>query len=216
MSKITGIKDLDYLVMSKMGDRDLFSFCKVNKHINTLCKNETFWRNRFVSRFGLHASEYKPQNRSWRTHYLKVVADLDLESPWSFFDDISWTINRDPKDIDFLGSKLIPLERASEKQVHRYWMLELGKEITISYPADRWGDFSDVVKTYKSTKEFTPHEVLKLVYQFYHSPAKIGVEPEKDTEEEEDEKIRLNIMGILIYFEGFRNIDGVYHLMLGS
>jgi hypothetical protein len=47
----TGSKDIDLIVLSKLNDEDLLNACQTNKAINKACKNESFWKSRFISEF---------------------------------------------------------------------------------------------------------------------------------------------------------------------
>lgn len=96
---LTGLKDLNLTIMMELDDRDLLSLCSTNKEIYNLCNNETFWRKRFIKRFGKTAAEYKPADRKWKNHYMKVVIDLDMFSrdPWQSLRYIQWS----PKGAKF-------------------------------------------------------------------------------------------------------------------
>ncbi len=67
---ITGIKDVDLIILSKLSDKDLLSFCNVDKYANEICKNEMFWKNRILEKFG---NIKKDDKRTWRDLYLKIV-----------------------------------------------------------------------------------------------------------------------------------------------
>ena len=137
------IKDTDLIILSKLDDKDLFSTCLVNKAANKLCNNEDFWRNRFVSKYGELAAKYKPVNRSWRNHYLKVIIDLEkFPNPVDFLSHILWGSEgiensfyiekpRDMfKDMIKAGTKRTknwtPLSKAPEWVTTNLWLLKLG------------------------------------------------------------------------------------------
>jgi hypothetical protein len=67
---IVGIKDVDLLILEKLNDKDLLSFCSVDKYANDLCKNEMFWKRRVFEKFG---NIKKDVNRTWRNLYLSIV-----------------------------------------------------------------------------------------------------------------------------------------------
>ena len=71
---LTGQKDADLIILSNLDDRSLLSFCSTSQYGRTLCQNETFWRNRFLNKFGKH---FKSPNRTWKDFYLKVVYYFD-------------------------------------------------------------------------------------------------------------------------------------------
>ena len=76
---LTGRKDTDILILEQMGDRDLFNYCLTNKTSAALCRDETFWRNRFLKKFSpeREALNLKPRNTSWKNYYMKTVVDTE-------------------------------------------------------------------------------------------------------------------------------------------
>lgn len=211
---LSGIKDLDFKILAELDDRDLFSFCLADLKINELLKGDPhFWRNRFYSRFGPDLD--KPVERSWRNHYLKVVYDL-TKCEKDFFKWITWDISLKinwPRNSDFDTC---------------YRFLELGKEITIYYPIDRYQEMDFIERKYKSDKHFTPEKIFNLVYEFYQEPItvqELEKMQEEDIEEAEDYTVedaragkvkRLDLMGSLTFFEGFDDFNDGLILRLGS
>ncbi len=221
---LSGIKDVDLKILSELNDRDLFSFCLADKAVNKMCKDENFWRNRFVSRFG---QIEKPDN--WRNYYLKVVSILDKysKSPWNFFDEISWMIGKDPKEITYNSLRL---NKMPEHITIPFKFLELGKEVKLYFPIDRYGELDYEERVYKSERNFTPEQVVTLVYNFYQEPITKeeyekmveedieGID-EYSTEDVQDKKVKhIDLMHSLIFFEGFDKFDleDGYVLKLGS
>ena len=51
MNKFTGNKDVDFIILNKLNDIDLSKVCQVNKYANSLCDDDTFWRNRIKDRY---------------------------------------------------------------------------------------------------------------------------------------------------------------------
>ncbi len=219
---LSGIKDVDLKILSELNDRDLFSFCLVDKTVNKMCKDENFWRNRFVSRFG---QIEKPDN--WRNYYLKVISILDeySENPWKFFDKISWMIGKDPKEITYNNLRL---NKMPEHITIPFKFLELGKEVKLYFPRDRYAEMDYEKRVYKSERNFTPEQVLTFVYNFYQEPItekEYEAMVEEEAEHIEDytlqdvqnkKVLHIDLMGSLIFFEGFINRHGGYILNLGS
>jgi len=229
----------------RFDDKGLLSFCQTSSLGRELCKDERFWELRFINKFGNIASKYKPETRSWRNHYLKVITDLDVYSkdPWKIFDIISWDISNEADmetvmvlDKDILGGESLKIHRikdASENIKNVYWLSNLGKEVKIAYPQDRYQDLEPVIKTYKSEKGFTPAEVLKLIFEYYDSPiTKQELQELQDQDvdyaneytleaAEMEEVTRYDIIEGLSFFEGFAEINqdeykNVKFLRLGS
>ncbi len=71
---LTRIKDVDKKILMELDDKSLLEFCKTGKYGNQLCKDEIFWKNRFINRFG---RADKNQGKSWKDFYLNMVYYLD-------------------------------------------------------------------------------------------------------------------------------------------
>ena len=77
----TGNKDADRIVLSQLDDYDLANACASNKHLNEICRDETFWRNRTLRRFGSYLGniseikEYMKASRftSWKKYYIYLI-----------------------------------------------------------------------------------------------------------------------------------------------
>lgn len=65
------IRDVDLKILSELNDENLFNVCLTNRYTRWLCNNETFWRDRFYSRFGKDAPG--PINRKWKNYYLLII-----------------------------------------------------------------------------------------------------------------------------------------------
>jgi hypothetical protein len=48
MNVLSGNKDTDFIILQKLNDDELGKVCKVNKYVNSLCKDETFWMQRLL------------------------------------------------------------------------------------------------------------------------------------------------------------------------
>lgn len=94
---LTGQKDADLLIMSNLDDETLLSFCLANRSANLLCKEESFWRNRFIKKYGIPSFPVT----SWRRVYLKSVNYLSKEE---IDYDVLYNIvkNKEYKDIDLI------------------------------------------------------------------------------------------------------------------
>src|SRR5579883_2736487 len=68
---LSGIRDVDLQILTNLNDHDLFSICQIkNKYINSLCNNESFWRNRFLDKYG---KNFKYEGRTWKDFYFKLA-----------------------------------------------------------------------------------------------------------------------------------------------
>lgn len=143
MKAFTGIKDVDLTILSNLNDKDLLNVCSTNKYVYDICKREdSFWKNRFIKRFGKHASEYKPEERTWKNHYMQTIIDLDKykNDPMKFLNNIYWrgsvenSFYLTKKDTGFLtrlDGGLKPFLEAPEWIMTNFWLLDLGEEIKI-------------------------------------------------------------------------------------
>jgi len=71
--KLTEKKDVDLIILSKLDDKSLFSFCISNpkdEYLKKLCGDESFWRNRLKNNF----PDFKTtEKRNWKQTYLALV-----------------------------------------------------------------------------------------------------------------------------------------------
>jgi hypothetical protein len=68
----TGMKDVDYLILKELEDKDLLNMCQTNKYLNSLC-NEEFWRQRFLSKFSNSPNYVKRAGITWAQLYKNAV-----------------------------------------------------------------------------------------------------------------------------------------------
>lgn len=157
------IRDTDLFILSKLDDKDLFSTCLVNKAANKLCNDENFWRNRFLSKYGEMAAKYKPENRSWKKHYLQVVIDLEkFPKPVDFLSYILWGSEgiensfyiENPKELFYVPvRKWIPLSKAPEWVMNNLWLSNL-KDVKVKI-------FNNMGSEIVELKELAPIELFK-------------------------------------------------------
>ena len=133
---LTGFRDTDFLIMEKLDDKSLLNLCLTNKRASVLCREQNFWKRRFVSKFGETAAKYKPEQRSWKNHYLKVIIDLDRfsENPVDFLNYIVWG-NEGAKNSHFVnygesiingGIDVSPFLDSPEWVMNNFYLLDLG------------------------------------------------------------------------------------------
>ena len=68
------IKDVDFIIMMELNDKDLYNLCQINKYGKKLCSNEDFWRNRLWKYYG---KIYPEEGQKWKEFYLKLVYYMD-------------------------------------------------------------------------------------------------------------------------------------------
>lgn len=166
MKTFSGIRDVDAKILQNLSDKDLVSVCLTNKYANSVCELNSFWRDRYISTFGQHASEYKPEDRSWKNQYLQTLIDLNsLGNPVSFFDNILWDIKNGTKDSYFVVREqgglqniieLIPFSEGPEWFMNYFWLKKMNIKINLGG--------GRVNKEYKNV---TPKEILEKISQEY-------------------------------------------------
>ena len=75
------LKDIDFEILAKLNDRDLGKLCSTDKYFRNLCKNDTFWRNRVIGRFGkylggvesLHKYFSDSKLKTCREYYVSII-----------------------------------------------------------------------------------------------------------------------------------------------
>lgn len=65
---LTGINDIDRIILFKLDDKSLLNFCETNEYTQELC-NDSMWENRYLKTFG--ELPYKPKSETWKEVYLK-------------------------------------------------------------------------------------------------------------------------------------------------
>lgn len=80
---LTGIKDLDFIILQNISDQDLGNFCRMNKEARKLCTDDTFWRNRTINRFSsvipheILIKNKESNFKTWREYYINLVDFLE-------------------------------------------------------------------------------------------------------------------------------------------
>ena len=70
---LTGNRNVDMLILSKLEDVDLVNVCKVNKIANDLCNDQGFWMNKILNKFpevGLKTLKRYKRDRTWSEYYI--------------------------------------------------------------------------------------------------------------------------------------------------
>ena len=126
-------KDLAHKIMMELSNSDLVKVCATNKRMYEICNNyPSFWRNKLIKDYGEHAVEYKPDNRSWKTHYMRVFIDLQKykADPAKFLYNIFWKNDIDDSYfIDYDNQKFTLLKEAPEWVMNNLLLLNID-EIT--------------------------------------------------------------------------------------
>jgi hypothetical protein len=77
MSKLSGIKDVDREILSKLDDKELLKTCSINKYTwNTVC-DDAFLRRRLTIKYP-KIEQYKKKEESWKSFFLKAIHYIAL------------------------------------------------------------------------------------------------------------------------------------------
>ena len=176
MKGFSGIVDVDLKILENLEDKDLFQACSVNRELFRICNKEpTFWKNRFVKKYGVHASQYKPADRSWKNHYMKVFIDLQKykSNPIKFLDNIIWGGSvEDSLYIDSIKNVYYSLSQAPEEIITNFWLLDLGKFRLLNFDDEYYTTYSHITPA-----EFLPKIPLDpypLIFGFREDPTEPG------------------------------------------
>ena len=93
MKTLSGIKDVDSIIINQLNDYELGKVSQVNKYVNSICNDDTFWRNRTFEKFGNRLKELdidiRDYNKSnWREYYVllstivkQIGKHIDMDVP---------------------------------------------------------------------------------------------------------------------------------------
>ena len=80
---LTGIKDLDHIILNKLDDKDLVNVCQTNKKADEICNDQAFWLNRIKTKFPELTmdmlNKYK-RGRTWSDYYIKDLIQIKPRS----------------------------------------------------------------------------------------------------------------------------------------
>jgi hypothetical protein len=164
----TNIKDVDLKILSELDDKSLFRACRTNKYLFRICNAEpNFWRNRYIAKYGEMATKYKPEDRSWKNHYMQTVIDLDRfkKDPVNFLDYIAWGGSIENSYFLYQG-EVIPFLKAPEWVMTNFWLLDLG-ELKIDLP-------DGYLLGYTNYFHLKPYELLPKLFR---RPYIVGLGP---------------------------------------
>ena len=72
MSKLSGIRDLDREILSKIDDREVLKVCSIDKYTwNTIC-DDLFLNRRLIAKYP-EIEQYKMKDESWKSFFLRSI-----------------------------------------------------------------------------------------------------------------------------------------------
>lgn len=114
MERLTGNKQTDFLILKKLTDYELTRVCQVNKYVNSLCQDDTFWLNRILKNYPLTVDDIKrikitleftshKELYIWLNESYPVIQNADTLIP-----AINESLIVNNKVIDMLSKKKFP------------------------------------------------------------------------------------------------------------
>jgi hypothetical protein len=73
---LSGLKDIDLKIIQGLDDNELGKVCQVNKYVNSLCNDESFWLQRILNNFKTLNSE--------ETNRMKVFLGFSYRELYKF------------------------------------------------------------------------------------------------------------------------------------
>ena len=177
MKGFSGIADVDLKILENLEDKDLFQACSVNQELFRICNKEpSFWKNRFIKKYGVHASQYKPADRSWKNHYIQTFLYLQKykPNPIKFLDNVIWKGNvENSYYLDRENGKYVPISQAPEEIQTNFWLLNLGKFRLLNFDDEYYHTYSNITPS-----EFLPKLELRpgdiVILGFKEDPTEPG------------------------------------------
>jgi hypothetical protein len=186
---LTGNKDVDTLILTRLDDQSLFNACETNNTFRKLCHDDKFWSNRFDMKFGVAKRKYKSPAQTWKDFYTAIVKNLALskfESKWKFFKNLlRYHVDEPPSKARFHNKRIV------ENENHWLWFMPLGKTVNLLVPITDGGD--EHILNLESERDYTPIDVLQAIYDYYSVPLS----------EEEIENANENVDGFEEFVEHF-------------
>lgn len=68
-SGLTGIAEVDRIILSELDDNLLSHICSFNKYFFSLCQDDNLWRAKVVKTYGEEVASYKPAHFTFRQQY---------------------------------------------------------------------------------------------------------------------------------------------------
>ena len=170
MSKLTGNKDADFLILMELNDRELGVVCQANKYVSSLCKDERFWLNRLLLNF----TSYTPviardmknylEFDSWKEFYIWLKQQHN-DVP----DKIIKSLDKHKKEVIDETLKLFKKVKLSKwinpeefyKVFKRYAFINAQEDINEDYTEPVW-DESEISRIeWKTYHSFTDDDLLQ-------------------------------------------------------
>ncbi len=84
---LTGIPDLDYVILNNLDDRDLVTYCQVNTEASQVCRDDNFWMNRAITKFPYVPKDVFSKSkgiRQWNKYYIDILRNIEHNPNYYF------------------------------------------------------------------------------------------------------------------------------------
>ncbi len=85
---LTGINDLDFKILNDLDDKDLVSYCRVNRSAKEMCNDQTFWLQRIMKKYPYIPSDLlrrsKNRRRTWSQYYIEDLKAITPETAYHY------------------------------------------------------------------------------------------------------------------------------------
>lgn len=121
-------KNVNYLILEKLNDRELGKVCQTNQAMRELCKNDMFWKKRFITRFSQAIPNYEkmflkrqegfsqPDAKTKMSKFKSLFSRRNKKSKvedytWRkyYIDIVNWLENYYKEDVMITGDDIVSL-----------------------------------------------------------------------------------------------------------
>jgi hypothetical protein len=150
MNKLTGDKNVNFTILMQLNDKELSMVCSVNKYVNELCKDETFWFNRVLLTF----------------HYSPIIAK-DMKSYLQFDNWKEFYFWLQEENFDVARTDLIP------KSLDKKYVIDTIVEIFQKIKLPKWIDKEEFYKTFRRYAFINAQDDINQEYEHDEPEAEI-------------------------------------------
>ena len=154
MNRLTGIKDLDREILSKMSDRELLTVCQIDKRFYYDICDDNFLRRRLNEYPGIE--KYKLSNQSWKQFFLNATYTIAKMKEWYNFYYTQGDFKKQYKLLKMyqkFGELLVHSAKEGELSLVKYSICKGAKINEYNGLALRWAS------------EFNHYEIVKFLVE---------------------------------------------------
>lgn len=150
---LSQIKDVDQKILSELDDKSLFEFCITHKYGSTLCRDDLFWKKRFIIKYG-HSN--KNADRSWKNFYMNVIYYNDKYKGGALYE----LSKKGIKNFDLINFYLV---RGSDVNMGMLGAVTGGHKDLVEYYIERGAN--DFINGYLNAQKIGRQDLMDLFRQ---------------------------------------------------